>query len=109
MHTGVSALYSLLQCNIDNIVQTMCTLHQRSGEKSIEGKLRSVGLRVQHESIRESIHRVDPTGVEHKIRRVLHWREYFVENPNDLWHVDRSDEYTVKGSRNLLFATPSRN
>ena len=79
---------AITDSDLDNIVRSMCTLHQRSGEKSIEGKLRSVGLRVQRERIRESIHRVDPTGVEHRIRRVLHRREYFVENPNDLWHVD---------------------
>ena len=65
----------------------MCTLHRRSGEKSIEGKLRSIGLKIQRERIRESLHRVDPSGIESRILGVVHRRQYCVESPNALWHV----------------------
>ena len=73
---------------LDDLIQSMCTLHRRSGEKTIEGKLRSVGLRIQRERIRESLHRVDLNGIQSRIRRVLHHREYSVSSPNALWHVD---------------------
>ena len=73
---------------LDDFVQSMCTLHRRSGEKSIEGKLRSIGLKIQRERIRESLHRVDPSGIESHIRGVLHRRQDCVESPNALWHVD---------------------
>ena len=73
---------------LDDIVKSMCTLHRRSGEKSIAGKLRSMGLRIQRERIRESIQRVDPTGIEGRVRRALHRRVYSVASPNALWHLD---------------------
>ena len=68
----------------------MCAdyIYRRSGEKSIEGKLRGGGLRIQRQRIRDSLHRVDPSGIEGRIRRVLHRREYSVESPNALWHID---------------------
>ena len=73
---------------LDNLVQSVCRLHRRSGEKSIEGKLRGGGLRIQRQRIRDSLHRVDPSGIKGRIRRVLHRREYSVESPNALWHID---------------------
>ena len=73
---------------LDDLVRSLCTLQRRNGEKSIEGKLRSMGLRVQRERIRESLHRVDPGGIESRIRGVLHRRQYHVECPNALWHID---------------------
>ena len=80
--------FSAISDDVLDLVRSMCSLHRRSGEKSIEGKLRCVGLRIQRERIRESLHRVDPSGIEGCIRGVLHQREYCVENPNALWHVD---------------------
>ena len=56
--------------------------------KNITGRLRSQGILVQRERIRESIRRVDPIGVELRARRVLHRRMYCVECPNALWHLD---------------------
>ena len=47
-----------------------------------------MGLRIQRERIRESIQRVDPTGIEGRVRRALHRRVYSVASPNALWHLD---------------------
>ena len=38
--------------------------------------------------VRESLHRVDPSGIEYRLRRSLHRREYCVPYPNALWHID---------------------
>ena len=57
--------------------------------KSVSGRLRSQGLHVQRQRVRDSLHRVDLSGVERRRRRVLHRREYSVESPNSLWHLDR--------------------
>ena len=71
---------------LDDLVKGMCTLHRQLGEKLIEeGKLRSMGFRVQRQRIREAFHRVDPRGIEGRIRGVLHRRQY---SPNALWHID---------------------
>lgn len=38
--------------------------------------------------MRESIRRVNPSGIQARIRRVLHRRTYQVDSPNALWHLD---------------------
>ena len=38
--------------------------------------------------MRNSLRRIDPSGVERRVRRVLHRRTYYVEAPNALWHLD---------------------
>jgi len=38
---------------LDDLVKSMCTLHRRTGEKSIAGELQGMGLRIQWERIRE--------------------------------------------------------
>ena len=52
------------------------------------GQIRNQGYYVQRERIRQSIRHVDPSGVESRIRSVLHRRKYHVESPNFLWHLD---------------------
>ena len=73
---------------LDDLVKSMCTLHRRTGEKSIAGKLQGIGLRIQRERIRECMQRVDVTGIEGRLRRALHRRVYSVVSPNALWHLD---------------------
>jgi hypothetical protein len=53
------------------------------GEKSVSGRLRSQGIHIERQRVRDSMHRVDPSGVERR-RRVLHRRQYNVESPNAL-------------------------
>ena len=59
-----------------------------AGHKTLEGHLKSQGHHIQRWSIRESILRVDPWGVEQRSKRVLHRRTYSVASPNSLWHID---------------------
>ncbi len=73
---------------LDDIVRNCVTLHPQSGEKSIRGQLRSQGLYIQRQRIRDSLHRVDPSGVKARSRGLLHRRVYRVESPNSLWHLD---------------------
>jgi len=73
---------------LDELVEGQCTLHPRCGEKSIEGTLRCMGVHVQRRRVRESLRRVDPIGVERRLRRALHRRQYSVASPNALWHID---------------------
>lgn len=58
------------------------------GEKTISGRLRSSGVNIQRERIRESIRRVDPSGIRARCRCILHRRTYHVSSPNALWHLD---------------------
>ena len=58
------------------------------GGKSIHGMLRAQGHIIQRQRIRDAIWAVDPEGVQMRLIRCLRRREYNVEAPNALWHVD---------------------
>ena len=46
------------------------------------------GFILQCERVCESLHRIDPSGTEIRLRRCLHRRQYSVASPNSLWHID---------------------
>ena len=79
---------TLTDAELDNHVKDICNIFPRCGEKMIHSRLRVQGIRIQRERARESIHRVDPSGVQARMRRVLRRRSYHVESPNSLWHLD---------------------
>ena len=74
--------------DLDQVIGDFNSLHPHSGERIIRGHLRSNNIHVQRERIRQSLRRVDPSGVELRARRVLHRRMYHVDTPNALWHLD---------------------
>ena len=51
------------------------------------GHLRSREIFVPRYRIRESIHRIDPSGVAER-RRTIRRRVYHVEYSNKVWHMD---------------------
>ena len=79
---------SVSDAELDGLVSSIIDLHPRSGQKTVSGRLRSQGYKVQRDRIREAIRRVDPSGVEARFRSVLHRRKYHVRSPNSLWHLD---------------------
>ena len=79
---------SLSDDELDHLVQNVVSLHPQSGEKTVVGQLRSQGIKIQRERVRQSLRRVDPTGIESQARKVLHRRVYQVSSPNSLWHCD---------------------
>ena len=85
---SANAYVSITEAEIDYLVHEVVSAHPRSGEKIVHGKLRSQGLHIQRWKVRESLARVDPSGIEARKRRVLHRRVYSVESPNSLWHLD---------------------
>ena len=58
------------------------------GEQYIDGILHSTGLIIQRQHLRDIMWSVDPEGIQLRLRRGLHRREYHVAAPNSLWHVD---------------------
>lgn len=83
-----SSYTSITDAELDYLVIEITSVTPLSGEKTINGKLRSQGIRIQRWKLRNAIHRVDPMGVESRKRRVLHRRVYSVESANSLWHLD---------------------
>ena len=74
--------------DLDNIVQSFVLTHPTSGQRMLVGYLRSLGLRISRQRVRDSLLRTDPHGVSLRQRQVLHRRQYSVPGPNSLWHVD---------------------
>lgn len=78
----------IIDSQLDEVVAQICTSFPRCGEKMMRSRLEAQGIHVQRERVRQSLRRVDPLGIERRVRRVLHRRVYNVECPNALWHVD---------------------
>lgn len=58
------------------------------GEKMITGRLKTMGLNISRQRVREAMYRVDPNGNRMRRRKVLKRRVYQVSAPNKLWHMD---------------------
>ena len=79
---------NMSEIELDAKVQEISAMFPNCGEKTVSGRLRSVGIIVRRESVRKSLRRVDPVGVLSRRRNVLHRRVYSVKCPNSLWHID---------------------
>lgn len=79
---------SISDTELGRFVANICSRNPNLGERSIDGLLRAHGVMVQRHRIRDILHAIDPEGVQYRLRRVLHRRQYSVESPNALWHVD---------------------
>ena len=73
---------------LDTRVQEISSLFPNCGEKTVSARLKSSGIVVRRESVRDSLRHVDPIGVISRRRNVLHCRQYNVKSPNALWHID---------------------
>ena len=84
--TGFSMIWDE---ELDNLVERFMRDHGTLvGYSLVSGHLRSLGLRVQRDRIRESIGRVDPGNSRIRWAVVISRRAYPVAGPNSLWHID---------------------
>ncbi|KAK6188382.1 hypothetical protein SNE40_004563 [Patella caerulea] len=58
------------------------------GQTRIQGTLRSRGLRIQRQRVRDCLKKLDPVGTASRWRQVIQRRKYHVKSPNSLWHID---------------------
>ena len=79
----------ITDAELDGLVQQFMLEHGSLIEWSmISGHLKSLGLRVQRQRVRESIVRVDPANVRVRWASVVYRWAYSVPGPNSLWHLD---------------------
>ena len=64
---------------LTEMVEQFTSLCPKIGEKTVDGMLRSRGINVQRQRIRETLYSIDPHGASRRLRRALHRREYKVE------------------------------
>lgn len=83
-----SRFANITDLELDTYTREINSLFPRCGVNLMLGRLRSSGIIVQRERVRESLRRIDPTGVVARCRRSLHRRVYSVPSANALWHID---------------------
>ena len=74
---------------LEAVISSFVISNPNLGEESVDGLLRSQRVVIQRQRLRDAMRAVDHEGVQLCLRRSLHRREYNVEAPNALWHVDR--------------------
>ena len=73
---------------LDTHISTLLDQYPNVGYRSVLGHLCREGLRVQWYRVLESLHRIDPDGVQERLKVTINWRKYNVPGPNCLWHID---------------------
>lgn len=74
--------------DLDSLSLNFVHHNPNSGLRSLEGILRSRGIRIQRQRVRESLMRVDPRGMQARFGMLVQRRKYAVPLPNSLWHID---------------------
>ena len=74
--------------DLDELVAQFVNTFPCAGQKTLAGYLQTQNHHIQRWRIRESMLRVDPCGVQQRMRNILHRRRYKVKGPNSLWHID---------------------
>ncbi len=85
---GLTVHSSISDRDLDNIFERFTQVHPANGQRMLFGHLRSLGIRLSRQRARDSLLRVDPHGVNLRLRLALHRRQYSVPGPNSLWHID---------------------
>ena len=80
-------------CNIsdEELDTTICEIkveHPHIGEVMLNGHLRTRNIVVQRRRLRDSVKRVDGTGVGSRRTTTIQRRVYTVPCPNYIWHID---------------------
>ena len=83
-----AASYSDISDNdLDSISSNFVHHNPSSGLRSLEGILRSQGIRIQRQRVRESLMRVD-LRMHPRFGMLVRHRKYAVPFPKSLWHID---------------------
>ena len=62
--------------------------HPNDGEVMMKGYLVSQSIRIPRSQLRASIHRVDHENTLNRKSHVVKRRQYSVDCPNSIWHID---------------------
>ena len=86
---SIRATYATLsEDELDQLIRDVSSQFPTCGSKQMAGHLLSRGFRVQQSRIREAQRRVDPQGVIMRQLTVMRRRQYSVQAPLSLYHID---------------------
>jgi len=73
---------------LDSIVKHAQAENPNIGIRMLQGRLQSLGHRIQRARINSSLRRTDPTGIMQRWQQTIKRRQYQVRCPLSLWHID---------------------
>ncbi len=73
---------------LDNLIRSIRLQQPHSGQQILMGMIRSLGIRIHRERLRDSLHRTDTFNVLNRWAQITPRRKYKVAGPNSLWHID---------------------
>ncbi|KAI1782305.1 hypothetical protein LXA43DRAFT_850710, partial [Ganoderma leucocontextum] len=86
---GIHREYSdIPDSTLDELLKAYKKLKPNSGIRYITGFLRSGGIRVQRQRVRDSLQRIDRLGQILRNHAAIDRRVYTVPHSNYLWHID---------------------
>ncbi len=86
---NMTGFHYLSNEELDGVTSEFISSHGNTlGQNYVARHLKSIGLRIQRQRIRESIGRVDPQNTVLRWGVVVSRRKYEVPWPNSLWHLD---------------------
>lgn len=74
--------------SLDQIVKELRNQQPFSGQIMLMGILKSRGIRIHRQRLRDCLHRIDTFGVINRWIHIIPRRVYKVAGPNSLWHID---------------------
>ena len=80
----------ITDAQLDEVVRGIISIFPNTGYKRMFGYLRSRGIRIQQNRVRDAMRRVDPEGTILRALQmnVIQRRVYSVPSPLALWHID---------------------
>ncbi|CAB4441421.1 unnamed protein product [Rhizophagus irregularis] len=73
---------------LDNLLRSIRLQQPYSGQQIIMGMIRSLGIKIHRERLRDSLHRIDTFGTLNRWSQIIPRRKYNIAGPNMLWHID---------------------
>ncbi|KAE8219504.1 hypothetical protein CF326_g8944 [Tilletia indica] len=69
-------------------IKSTYALGFEAGERGMRGALRTVGVQVSRERLRQALQSVDPHRLQARWAKTIRRRDYYVPFVNSLWHID---------------------
>ena len=74
--------------DLDQVTLLYVQRYPNAGQKSYSAFLLDQGIHISRQKVRDSLLRVDPSGVMQRFKKAIKRRRYHVPGPNSVWHLD---------------------
>ena len=78
----------ITEAELDQVTLLYVQRYPNAGQKSYSAFLLDQGIYISRQKVRDSLLRVDPSGVMQRFKKAIKRRRYHVPGPNSVWHLD---------------------